>query len=75
MVEMALNCFAIILKFPSKLRFPTNVPLGSIHNGYSRLGGGRGSATMWKKVGRGGRGLAVSGHPFQCGLCKKEEGI
>ena len=38
------------------------------------LGGGRGLATMWIKMDRG-RGLAVSGHPFQCGLGKREEGI
>ena len=28
------------------------------------------------KSGQGkGGGLAVSGHPFQCGLCNREEGI
>ena len=27
------------------------------------------------KSGQGVRGLAVSGHPFQCGHCKREAGI
>ena len=30
---------------------------------------------MQTKVDRGGRVLAVSGHLFQCGLCKREEDL
>ena len=50
--------------------------LGRIHKGCPHLGGGRGIVTMRTKRGQGEiGGLAVSGHPFQCGLCKREEGI
>ena len=39
-----------------------------------QLGGGKGLVTMRAKVDRGeGNGLAVSRHPFQSDLCKREE--
>ena len=50
-------------------------PKGDIHKGYTHLGRGRGLAIMWTKVDRGGRGLAVSGFLFQCGLGKRKEDI
>ena len=43
---------------------------GCIHKSCRHFGGGRGLATAWTKVEMGGS--AVSGHPFQCGLWKRE---
>ena len=42
----------------------------------SALWGRQGVSSNADKSGQGeGRSLAVSGHPFQCSLWKKEEGI
>ena len=49
--------------------------MGSSMKDVCVLGEGRGLAKMLKKWTGEGGGLAVSGHHFQCGLCKRYEGI
>ena len=60
-------------KSPSQSSFM----IGSIHKGCPHIEGGRDGVS--NKVDKSrrveGGGLAVGGHPFQCGLCKREEGI
>ena len=53
------------------------VKKGGIHKGCLHPGGGReGVSNNADKSEQGqGRGLAVSGHPIKCSLCKREESI